>query len=141
VDEIVCSTNQKAMKKQLLLLLLFIGSVCSAQDWQYLMESNNNTYYYKLNSRTTAWVKVMSDMTTYYASNDDLKPTTVDGYTVYLYKFSCSSKKIGVLKTIVYSKDGKTLNTTSTDEFLADMEAVKPNSVGEEMLFQFCYGK
>ena len=129
------------MKKQLLLLLLFIGSVCSAQDWQYLTESNNNVYYYKINSRTTACVKVVSEMTSYYASNDDIKPTSVDGYTVYLYKFSCSSKKIGILKTIVYSKDGKTLDTESTDEFLADMEAVKPNSVGEEMLFQFCYGK
>ena len=129
------------MKKQLLLLLLFIGSVCSAQDWQYLMESNNNVYYYKLNSGTTAWIKVVSDTTNYYASDDDIKPTTIDGYTVYLYKYSCSSKKIGVLKTIVYSKDGKPLDTKSTDEFLADMEAVKPNSVGEEMLFQFCYGK
>jgi hypothetical protein len=129
------------MKNQLLLLLLFIGSVCSAQDWQYLMESNNNVYYYKLNSHNMAWVKVVSGMTSYYASSDDIKPTTVDGYTVYLYKFSCSSKKIGVLKTIVYSKDGKPLDTRSTDEFLADMEAVKPNSVGEEMLFEFCYGK
>ncbi|WP_309612830.1 surface-adhesin E family protein [Flavobacterium sp.] len=129
------------MKKQLLLLLLFIGSVCSAQDWQYLMESNNNVYYYKLNSGTTAWVKVVSDTTNYYASDDDIKPTTIDGYTVYLYKYSCSSKKIGVLKTIVYSKDGKPLDTKNTDEFLADMVAVKPNSVGEEMLFQFCYGK
>ena len=129
------------MKKQLLLLLLFIGSVCSAQDWQYLMESNNNVYYYKLNTSTTVWVKVVSDVTTYYASNDDLKPTLVDGYTVYLYKFSCASKKLGVVKTIVYSKEGKALDTQSTDEFLADMEAVKPNSVGEEMLFHFCYGK
>jgi hypothetical protein len=129
------------MKKQLLLLLLFIGSVCSAQDWQYLMESNNNVYYYKLNSRTTAWIKVVSEITRYYASEDDIKPTTVDGYTVYLYKLSCSSKKIGILQTIVYSKDGKPLDATSTDEFLADMEAVKPNSVGEEMLFKFCYGK
>lgn len=129
------------MKKQLLLLLLFIGSVCSAQDWQYLLESNNKAYYYKSNSSNTAWVKVVSDTTTYYASNDDIRPTTVDGYTVYLYKFSCSSKKLGVLKTIVYSKDGKPLDIESTDEFLADMEAVKPNSVGEEMLFQFCYGK
>ena len=129
------------MKKQLLLLLLFIGSVCSAQDWQYLLESNNNVYYYKSNSRTTAWVKVVSDKTTYYASNDDIKPTSVDGYIVYLYKFSCSSKKIGVLKTIVYSKAGKALETKSTDEFLVDMDAAKPNSVGEELLFQFCYGK
>ena len=129
------------MKKQLLLLLLFIGSVGSAQGWQYLMESNNNVYYYKLNSGSTAWVKVVSDITTYYASDDDIKPTIVDGYTVYLYKFSCSSKKIGILKTIVYSKDGKPLDTKSTDAFLADMQVVKPNSVGEEMMFQFCYGK
>jgi len=129
------------MKKQLLLLLLFMGSVCSAQDWQYLMESNNDVYYYKLNSDTTAWVKIASGMTSYYASSDDIKPTTVDGYTACLYKFSCFSKKIGVLKTIVYSKDGKPLYTKSTDEFLADIDAVKPNSVGEEMLFQFCYGK
>lgn len=133
--------NQKAMKKPLLLLLLFIGSVCSAQDWQYLTESNNNVYYYKLNSGTTAWVKVVSDMTDSYASVDDAKPTTVEGYTVYLYKFSCSSKKIGLMKTTVYSKDGKPLESRSTDEFLVDMERVKPNSVGEEMLFQFCYGR
>lgn len=129
------------MKKQLLLLLLLIGSVCPAQDWQYLMESDNNVYYYKSNSYTTAWVKVVSDKTKYYASDDDIKPTTVEGYTVYLYKFSCPSKKIGVLKTIVYSKDGKPLAIESTDEFLADIKAVKPNSVDEEMLFQFCYGK
>ncbi|MCF6131940.1 surface-adhesin E family protein [Flavobacterium wongokense] len=129
------------MKKQLLLLLLLIGSACSAQDWQYLTESNNNVYYYKLNSRSTAWVKVVSETTSIYASNDDAKPTTVDGYTVYLYKYSCSSKKIGLIKTIVYSKDGKLLDTRSTDELLADMESVKPNSIGEEMLFQFCYGR
>ena len=105
------------------------------------MENNNKVYYYQPSSRTTVWVKVVSDNTTYYASEDDAKPTIVEGYTVYLYKFSCSSKKLGVIKTIVYSKDGKPLDTKSTDEFLADMEAVKPNSVGEEMLFQFCYGK
>ncbi len=129
------------MKKLLLLLLLFIGSVCSAQDWQYLMASNNNVYYYKSNTSNTAWIKVVSEMTSYYASDDDAKPTTIEGYKVYLYKFSCSSKKLGVLETIVYSKEGKPLYTNSTDEFLADMEAVKPNSVGEEMLFHFCYGK
>lgn len=129
------------MKKQVLLLLLLISSVCSAQEWQYLTESNNNTYYYQLNSRTTAWVKVVSDTTSFYASDDALKPTVLEGYTVYLYKFSCASKKLGVIKTIVYSKDGKVLDSNSTDEFLADMEAVKPNSVGEEMLFQFCYGR
>ena len=129
------------MKKKLLLLFLFIGSVSSAQGWQYLMESNNNVYYYKLNNNNTAWVKVVSEMTTYYASEEDATPTTLDGYTVYLYKYSCSSKKLGVIKTIVYSKEGIAVDTKSTDEFLADMEAVKPNSVGEEMLFQFCYGK
>ncbi len=128
------------MKKQLLILLLFIGSVCSAQDWQYLMEANNNVYYYKLNSGSTAWVKVVSD-NSFSASVDDENPTTVEGYKVYLYKFSCTSKKLGVLKTIVYSKDGKPLDTRTTDEFLADMEVVKPNSVGEEMLFQFCYAR
>ena len=129
------------MKKQLLLLLLFIGSACSAQDWQYLMESNNNVYYYKPNTSTTAWIKVVSEMTSYYVSDDAIRPTTIEGYKVYLYKFSCSSKKLGVLKTIVYSKEGTPLDISSTDEFLADMEAVKPNSAGEEMLFHFCYGK
>lgn len=129
------------MKKQLLLLSLFISSFCSAQDWQYLTESNNKVYYYKTDSRTTAWLKVVSDETSYYASDNDLKPTILEGYTIYLYKLSCVSKKIGVLKTIVYSKDGKVLDSNATDEFLADMEAVKPNSVGEELLFEFCYGK
>jgi hypothetical protein len=105
------------------------------------METNNDVYYYKSNTSSTAWIKVVSEMTTYYASDDDVKPIVVEGYKVYLYKFSCSSKKLGVLKTIVYSKEGKPIDSTSTDEFLVDMEAVKPNSVGEEMLFHFCYGK
>ena len=129
------------MKKLLLPLLLFMGSICSAQGWQYLMESDNDVYYYKLNSNNTVWVKVVSDATTYYASSDDAKPTSVEGYTVYLYKYNCSSKKLGILKTIVYSKEGTTLDTRSTDEFLVDMDPVKPNSVGEEMLFTFCYAK
>ena len=113
--------------------------MCSAQGWQYLTESNNNVYYYKLNSGTTAWVKVVSETTPSYASSDEVNPSTIEGYTVYLYKFSCSSKKIGLLKTVVYSKDGKPLDTK--EEYLEEMEAVKPNSVSEEMLFQFCYGK
>lgn len=129
------------MKKQLLLLSLFFCTICSAQEWQYLTESNTAVYYYKLNSDKTAWVKAVSETTNYYVSNDDIRPTTIDGYTVYLYKFSCTSRKVGIIKKIVYAKDGKPLSSESTDEFLADMEPVKPNSVAEEMLFQCCYGR
>ena len=127
------------MKKLLLLTLLCIGSYCPAQGWNYLAEYNNTMYYYKLNTGNTAWVKVVTNKASDYASTDDSNPSTIEGYTIYLYKYSCTSKKIGILKTITYSNDGKLLDTK--EEYVTDMEPVKPDSVGEELLFELCYGR
>lgn len=126
------------MKKILLLLSFFTFSFCYSQDWKFISEQNNGAYYYKPNTEDNAWIKIVSDKTEYYPSKTSLKKSTTDGYQIILWKFDCRSKKIGVIQSTVYSKDGKVLQTYKENEVLVEMNYVNPDSVGEELLRVFC---
>ena len=126
------------MKKILLLLSLFTFSLSYSQDWKLLFESKEGSYYYKPNTENTGWIKLVSDKTVYYQKNDRVNSKTVDGYTMILYKFDCQSKKIGVIKSTVYSKNGEVLDNYKKNEVLVDMDYVDPESKAERLLSSFC---
>lgn len=126
------------MKKTLLLLSFFIFSFGYSQDWKLLFEIEGATYYYKPNTDDNAWIKIVSSKTEYYSNESSQKSKIVDGYKILLWKFDCRNKKIGVIKTSTYSKDGKIVDSNSVNEFLVEMDYVNPDSVGEELLTVFC---
>lgn len=126
------------MKKIVLLLALFAFSFSYSQDWKQLFESKEGIYYYKPNTNNTAWVKLVSDKSVYYTKNDRTNAKTVDGYTIILYKFDCISKKIGVIKSTVYSKEGDVLDSYKIDERIVEMDYVDPESKAERLLISFC---
>ena len=126
------------MKKALILLSFFTISFCYSQDWKLLFDAKEGTYYYKPNTEKTAWVKLVSDKTIYYSKDDRSNSKTVDGYTIILYKFDCSLKKIGVIKSTAYSKAGDELDSYKKNEFLVEMDYVDPESKAERLLSSFC---
>lgn len=126
------------MKKILLLLLFFSFPFCYSQEWKLLSDSKEGTYYYKPNTDNTAWVKLVSEKTIYYSQDDRSNPKSVDGYTIILYKFDCSLKKMGVIKSTAYSKAGDELDSYKRDERVVDMDYVEPESKSERFLVTFC---
>ncbi|SCZ00051.1 surface-adhesin E family protein [Flavobacterium caeni] len=126
------------MKK--ILHLLAILAFCSSysQDWKMLFESEMGTYYYKPNTDETAWVKIVSNKTEYYPSKTSTQTKTVDGHKTILWKFNCRSRKLGIIKSTTYSKNGKVLESFSENEILVEMDYVNPDSIGEELLNYFC---
>ncbi len=126
------------MKKTLLLLSFFILSFGYSQDWEMLFEIEGATYYYKPNTDDNAWIKIVSAKTEYYPDKFSKKAKIVDGHKILLWKFDCRNKKIGIIKTSTYSKDGKMLYSDSINEFLAEMDYVNPDSVGDALLTVFC---
>jgi hypothetical protein len=127
------------MKKIIILISLINFSFCYSQDWKLLHESPElGTYYYKPNNYQTAWIKIISEKTEYYPSKTTANKKTVDGYKIVLWKFDCRDRKIGVIKSTTYSKDGTVLESYNKNEVLVDMDYVNPDSIGESLLNNFC---
>lgn len=131
------------MKKILFLITFLATSFCYSQvkDWEFILKSENSTYYYKPNNNRTAWVKVVSEKTKYYPKEIYPKAKTIDGYVMILWKFDCDEQKMGIVKSTTYSKDGNSLDNFSEDEILVKMDYVNPDSVGEALLNTFCRPK
>lgn len=132
------------MKKKLFLIIfltIITFSYSQVKDWEYILESENGTYYYKPNNNRTAWIKVVSEKTQYYPKETYPKAKTIDGYVIILWKFDCDDQKMGIVKSTTYSKDGKSLDSNSQDEILVDMDYVNPDSIGEALLYTFCKPK
>jgi hypothetical protein len=130
--------------KKILFLITFLAtsfSYSQVKDWEFILESENGTYYYKPNNNRTAWVKVVSEKTKYYPKETYPKAKIIDGYVMALWKFDCEEQKMGIVKSTTYSKDGKSLDSFSDDEILVDMDYVNPDSVGEAILNTFCRPK
>lgn len=127
------------MKYILLFMSFFSTSYCYSQEWKLVTEVKNGSYYYKPNTNETAWIKIISDKTEYYPteSPEGVKKT-VDGYQLVLWKFDCISKKLGLIQTSVYSKDGTLLNKSKQNDVLVEMEYVIPETLGEEILKAIC---
>lgn len=126
------------MKKILLLLSLLVFSLSYSQDWKLIFETGGVFYYYKPNTKSTAWIKAVSDKTEYYQTRTSKTPKYVDGYRLTLWKFDCDSKQIGLIQVNVYSKEGKLMSKIAEKEYLVDMEYVTPDSAGEGFLNAFC---
>lgn len=60
-------------------------------------------------------------------------------YKLMLLKFDCSSKKIRIIRIIVYNKDGRVFGTYRENEYLAEMDYVPHKTIGEE--FWKCFVK
>ena len=131
------------MKKVLFLISFLATSFCYSQvkDWEFILESEAGTYYYKPNNDRTAWIKVVSENTKYYPKETYPKAKTIDGYTMILWKFDCDEQKMGIVKSTTYSKDGISINSYSHDEILVEMDYVNPDSIGEALLTTFCRPK
>jgi|GEM_PF-1303623 len=125
------------MTKLLLALSFFVFSFSYAQDWKYIFEINNQRYYYRPNTKNTAWIKDVSKETKYY-KKDSTGLEIIDGYTLTLWKFDCENKQIGPVQINVYSNEGTLLNNLSENEYLVDMKYVTPESSGERFLNEFC---
>jgi hypothetical protein len=89
----------------------------------------------------TAWIKIVSEKTEYYPKNlyrlSD-KPKKTDGYKLVLWKFDCASKKLGIIQSSVYNKDGEIIDSYKKNEILVEMDYVNPDSIGEALLGIFC---
>lgn len=125
------------MKKILLLLSLLVCALSYAQDCKLIFEADNVAYYYKPNTKNTAWIKEVSDKTE-YESEDSLETKVIKGYQITLWKFDCADKKIGPIQINVYSKEGKPLQSVKKDEDETEMFFVIPDSVGEGFFKVFC---
>lgn len=125
------------MKKILLLLSLLVFSLSYSQDWKLIFETDGVFYYYKPNTKSTAWIKAVSDKTEYY-SIDSLDKKMTEGYILTLWKFDCDDKKINPIQINVYSKDGTPLQSVKKDEDETEMFFVIPDSVGEGFFNVFC---
>lgn len=125
------------MKKLLLLLSIISFSNSYSQKWEPLFDSEKGSYYYKANTDDTAWTKLVFEKIEYYSSKTR-KSEIVDGYKMTLWKFDCEKKKLGIIQAIVYSKDGKSLDSFSQNEVLVEMNYVIPESIGERLLWSFC---
>ncbi len=126
------------MKKLLLALTLFLFSISYSQEWKLISENDASSFYYKPNTDDTAWIKEFSKKIKYYPSKSSMDTKYIDGYQLSLYKYNCSSKKMGLLQVNIYSKDGKLLNSYETNEYLVDMKYVTPDSIGETFFNVFC---
>ncbi len=125
------------MKKILLLLLLLTFSLSYAQDWKFLFENNNESFFFKPNTKNTGWIKVISEKTEYYLKNI-VNVQVTDGYTKTLWKFDCENKKIAQLQIHVYSKTGGILQSVENEESSLKTTYVIPDTVGEGFLNAFC---
>lgn len=118
------------MKKILLLFALLIScNVLFAQksEWELIAEGVDSTmYYYKPNTKNTAWIKVVEE-----------KNKNVE-YLINLYQFDCDERKIGVVQVVSY-KNGKVLNSTTLKSYEIEMRYVVPESIGETLLLYFCH--
>lgn len=120
-------------------MLFFLSSYCDGQDWKLVTELKNGSYYYKPNTNETAWIKIISDSIEYYPTESPQGvKKTVDGYQLVLWKFDCTSKKLGLIQTSVYSKDGTLLSKSKQNEQLVEMDYVIPDSLGEDILKSIC---
>jgi hypothetical protein len=124
------------MKTVFITLILLTTSLCKAQNWTKLFEQKNETYYFKPNSYDTAWIKVVSNKSEFF--QESKKSETIDGYKVILYKYSCISRKIGIIKGILYSSEGKVVDSFSKKEAYMEMDYVNPDSIEENLLDLFC---
>ncbi|POS00718.1 hypothetical protein Q361_1275 [Flavobacterium croceum DSM 17960] len=123
------------MKKILLLLSLFTFSFSYSQDWKLLFETESETYYYKPNTSETAWIKTISEK----QRNIEKGVEKLDAYEITLWKFDCDSKKLGVISSSIYSKDGKVLDSLKIKETV--MNCISPESIREKLLKVFCETK
>jgi|SRR5690606_14764868 len=129
------------MKKGLFFITIFLTTTLSYsqnKDWEFILESETGSYYYKPNNNRTAWIKVVSEKTQYYPKETYPKAKIIDGYTILLWKFDCNDQKMGIIKSTTYSKDGNSVSTFSQNEVLVEMEYVNPDSIGEAILNTFC---
>lgn len=126
------------MKKILFITTLFITNCLIAQEWISIgKDSNGDEYYYKPNTNYTAWIKQISTKISYYSNGKK----QIDGYTIQLMKFDCDDKKIGLIQSTTYSKQGKPVNSFDIDDILVKMNYVVPDSLGEDFLNTFCTHK
>lgn len=123
------------MKKIVLLIVVFLTFASSyAQDWEFLFKLEDGEYYYKPHTDETAWIKFVE----YSPNKTASQKKIIKGHVIFLWKFDCIAKKIGVIKTTTYSKEGKVLEAMSQDEMFVEMDYVNPDSVGESLLTIFC---
>jgi len=125
------------MKQILVIFLIFFSIKTYSQNWEQILQSEQEEYYYKSNTHNTAWVKIVSEKTE-YDSDKTQKKEIIDGYKMILWKFDCSGKKLGVIQAIIYSKDGESIQSYKQNEILVEMDYVVPETIGEELLYKFC---
>lgn len=125
------------MKKFFFLLLLLVFSLSYAQDWKLIFEADDVAYYYKPNTKNTAWIKDVSDKTE-YEPEDSLETKVIKGYKVTLWKFDCTEEKIAPIQINTYSHDGKLLQEVQNEEDETAMFFVISDTVGERFFGVFC---
>lgn len=125
------------MKKILFLLSLFVCTLSYAQDWKLVFEADDVVYYYKPQTKNTAWIKEVSDKTE-YEPEDSLETKVVKGYVVTLWKFDCAEEKIAPLHINTYSYDGKLLQEVQNEVEETEMFFVVSDTVGERFFGEFC---
>tara|TARA_R110000850_G_scaffold245318_1_gene370200 strand:+ start:329 stop:712 length:384 start_codon:yes stop_codon:yes gene_type:complete len=125
------------MKQTLVLVLIVFSIKTYSQNWEQILQTEQEEYFYKPNTQNTAWIKIVSEQTE-FISEKTQKKKIIDGYKMILWKFDCNGKKIGVIQAIIYSTDGKSINSFKQNEILVEMDYVVPETIGEKLLDIFC---
>lgn len=126
--------------KSLLLFTAVAFSNClfsQTNDWKYLgkNDSEKTIFYFKPNSNDTGWIKSESPETVYYDKN---QKKVIDGFTLNLWRFDCEERQIGLVQSIIYSKNSKLLQSIFLKDYEVEMNYVIPESNGEAFLKAFC---
>lgn len=124
------------MKTAFLFMSLLISSYCYSQDWEYLLENEDGTYYFKLRNSNSIWLKTVSEKTVYF--NEQGVKRIIDGQTITLFRVDCDELRLGLLSVTVYNKMGQTMQSETIKEFMIDWEYALPDSIGELIVNKAC---
>jgi hypothetical protein len=122
------------MKKLIPIIIALITiSFSYSQEWElFLTDSEGIEIYTRPHTESTAWFKTTPKQIPTKINK------TIEGYTIQLVQFDCTSKKMGVLANYEYDKEGSLVNSYEYETYEVEMKYTPPETIGELMVNTFC---
>ena len=122
------------MKKLIpIIIALFTISFSYSQEWElFLTDSEGLEIYTRPHTESTAWFKTTPKQIPTKINK------TIEGYTIQLVQFDCTSKKMGVLANYEYDKEGSLVNSYEYETYEVEMKYSPPETIAELMVNTFC---
>lgn len=127
--------------RNLILILITISSlnISQAQEWKEIFKTEEATYYMRDHTNTSAWFKIE------YIKEVKGKSLRTFGALIkselYLFKFDCRAKKMGVMAYVAYDKNKEVLENKDIKDVVVEMEHIVPDSISEDFSREFCKSK